>query len=219
MSPALPLGLALSLAACAAPAAAPAKDPPMTSSPSTPTPTPTPNGTKCLAELTTERGLSPWQGYTGSAAEEAAGKSVSAVADLAGLERVPHLAKYDLAGKPLLAIDREKHRVVVSAEHFGDLQRAEVTRSGVTLVGTVKSAALRAAPRQLALFLVESQLVQTFVHLEAKLCLASEEDGEKAYVARFTGSHLYFTNRRNEKPLDFRILLDKATGALRVESP
>lgn len=188
-------------------APAPAKDKPMEKT--------TP---KCLAELSIDRGQSPWQGYTSSAAEEAAGKHVFAVADLGKLEKVAHLAKYDVGGLPLLAIDREQRRVVVSAGHFSDLERADGTRAGVTKMGTVKSDALKKKPRELALFLVESQLVQTYWHLESKLCLDSEDDGEARYTARFTGSHVYFTNKRHEKPVRFQVVLDKATGALTVEA-
>ncbi|HEY3449603.1 MAG TPA: hypothetical protein VGK67_24835 [Myxococcales bacterium] len=205
----LALAFLLCSAAAPAPATPPAKDKPMDS---------TPAPQRCLAELAIDRGQSPWQGYTSSAEEEASGKHVAAVADLSKLERVPHLAKYDLAGKPLLAIDRERRRVVVSGEHFGDLERADGTRSGVTRMGTVHSAALKARPRELVLFLVEAQLVQTYWHLEAKVCLDSEEDGAKQYRARLSGTHLYFTSRRNEKPLSFQVTLDKATGALTVEA-
>lgn len=173
---------------------------------------------RCLAELNVDRGLSPWQGYTGSAAEEEAGKKLAAVADLAKLEKVPHLAAYDVAGKPLLAIDREQRRVVVAAEHFSDLERADVTKSGKTEVGTVKSAALRAEPRRLALFLVEAQVVQTLAHVESHVCLESERESDAEYRAQFTGTHVYFTNKRHEAPLDFKLVLDKKTGALRVES-
>jgi len=172
---------------------------------------------KCLAELNVERGQSPWQGYTGSAKEEEDGKRVAAVADLSKLERVPHLAAYELGGKPLLAIDREHRRVVVSSEHFSELSRADVTRSGKTELGTVKSAA-RADPRKLVLFLVESQLIQSLAHVESHVCLQQEKLGPKEYRAHFTGSHVYFTNRRHEEPLDFDVLLDLESGLLRVEA-
>ena len=173
---------------------------------------------KCLVELNLDRGQSPWQGYTGSAAEEEAGKRVAAVADLSKLERVPHLAAYELSGKPLLAIDRASRRVVVSSEHFSELARADVTRSGKTELGTVKSAALKGDPRKLALFLLESQLVQTLAHVESHVCLQEEKSGPAEYRAHFTGAHVYFTNRRNEEALDFEVILDRKTGAVRVES-
>ncbi|MGC4117952.1 MAG: hypothetical protein QM765_26070 [Myxococcales bacterium] len=200
-------GLAVFLLLHTAAAPAPAKDKPMAPKPAS-----------CLAELSVDRGQSPWQGFTSSAEEEAAGKHVAAVADLSKLERVPHLAKYDVAGKPLLAIDRDRQRVVVSAEHFTDLERADGTRAGTTKLGTVKSAALRAKPRELVLFLVESQLIQTYWHLESKLCLDSEEDGAQRYRARFSGTHLFFTSKRNEKPLSFQVTLDKVSGLVEVEA-
>lgn len=173
---------------------------------------------KCVTELNIDRGLSPWQGYTGSAAEEESGKRVTAVADLSKFEAVPNLAKYDVAGKPLLAIDREKRRVVVASEHFSDLARADVTRSVKAELGTVKSAALKGEPRKLVLFLIESQLLQTLAHVESHVCLVEEKDGAAEYRAHFTGSHTYFTNRRNESPLDFEVVLEKKSGVVRVES-
>ncbi len=199
---------AIVLALCLA-GAPPAKEKPVTEKKEAP---------RCLAELDVDRGLSPWQGYTGSAEEEAAGKKVSAVADLSKLERVPHLAAHDVGGKPLLAIDRERRRVVVSSEHFSDLERPDVTRSGKTDAGVVKSAALRAEPRRLALFLVASQLVQTLAHVESRVCLATERNGADEYRAHFTGSHVYFTNKRHEAPLEFELVLDKRSGALRGEA-
>lgn len=173
---------------------------------------------KCLVELHVDRGQSPWQGMTGSAEEEAAGKKVAAVADLSKLEKVPHLASYDVDGRALLAIDRGARKVVASGEHFGELQRADVTQSGKTEVGVVKSAALRKDPRRLVTFLIEAQVIQTLAHVESRVCLASEKDEGNEYRAQFKGEHVYFTNKRHEAPLDFAVVLDRKSGAVRVEA-
>lgn len=170
-------------------------------------------------EITIFRDHSPWRGYTGSAQEEEAGKRVSAVPDLAGLESPEHLAPFAVDGKPLLAIDREKRRVVVSAEHFSDLVRGDATRIEAgqrQVMGTVKSPALRARPRDLVLFLLESQLVETYWHMEAQLRLLKEEETPERYRASFAGHHTYFTNEENEEALSFAVELDKKTGEISV---
>ena len=61
-------------------------------------------------------------------------------------------------------------------------------------------------------------MVQTLAHVEAHVCLETEKDDAASYRAHFTGAHVYFTNKRHEAPLDFELVLDKKTGALRVES-
>jgi len=173
---------------------------------------------KCVAEFHVDRGQSPWQGYTGSAAEEDAGRTLAAVADLSKFERPDLLAKFDVAGKALLAIDREKKRVVVNAEHFSELHRADVTRSGTTELGTVKSDGLRKDGRALVSFLVVSQVVQTLAHVESHVCLEKETDSPAEYRAHFKGTHVFFTNKRKEAPLDFDVVLDRKTGAVRVDA-
>ncbi len=68
--------------------------------------------------------------------------------------------------------------------------------------------------RDIVLFLLESQVVATYWHVESVICLVSEDDSPDAYRASFRGTHIYFTNARNEDKLDFSIIIEKKTGAI-----
>lgn len=171
----------------------------------------------CLVELAVERGRSPWAGFTGSHLEEAAGHRVRAVADLRDLEVPPHLER--MGSAPLLAINRAQRSVVISAAHFSDLVRPDATQLAVgqrAVMGTLKGAALAAPPRDVARFLVASELVRTYAHLEARLCLHAEENVKDRYVAHFRGEHTYFTSKRHQDRYAFRIELSRTTGEISV---
>jgi hypothetical protein len=167
-------------------------------------------------DLVVTRDRSPWRGLTEPGD---ASTSVAAVADLTGLEPVEHLARYAIDGAPLLAVDRARRRVVVDAAQFGALERVDATRlrpGESKLLGTVLGEKLRSGPRDLALFVVESQLVESFWHVEARLTLVEEKDSAEEYRAAFQGHHVYFTNERNQDRLAFSVVFDKRSGALRV---
>jgi hypothetical protein len=174
---------------------------------------------KTMDELKIPRGTSPWQGYTGSYDEEQAGLKVRAVKILPEHERVAHLAAYVSDGEPLLAIDRKARRVVVNERCFGDVQRPDATRlrqGERAAVGVVKCAGLRKKPRELVRFLIESELVKTYVHTEANLRIVDEKTEGTRYRARCKGSHVFYTNERNESPLDFTVEIDSGSGAISV---
>jgi hypothetical protein len=137
---------------------------------------------------------------------------VSAVKILPEMERAKHLGRYGIEGEPLIALDRKNKRVVVNEKAFGDLTRANATRSGDrVVVGTVKSAALRARPHELVRFLVESELIATFVHIESELRFTEEKDEPGRYRARLEGTHTYYTNEKNVSPVRFTVEIDKTT--------
>lgn len=170
-------------------------------------------------ELLVVRDHSPWRDFTGSPEEEAAGKRVEAVPDTSGLEISAHLSRHAAAAAPLIAIDRARRRVVVAATHFEELRRVDATRlqAGQAMtVGRVKSRTLLEQPRTLAVFLLESQLVETFWHIEAVVRLVGEERDGSVYRARFRGHHVYFTRGKHEEPLAFTIVLDTASGEMSV---
>jgi hypothetical protein len=52
------------------------------------------------------------------------------------------------------------------------------------------------------------------VHLEAELCLVNEKNSESSYSAHFNGTHIYYTNKRNERSLSFTVLVEKGTGIM-----
>lgn len=175
-------------------------------------------GKSCRATLEISRGMSPWAGMTGSAEEERAGRHLKAEAIGSKLEIPAFLEKYRVRGAPLVAIDREGRRVVVNGQFFSDLERADATRLGrreVRVVGKLLGHAI--APRALATFLLESQIVQTYAHLDATLCLVKEEESAASYAALFDGVHRYCTNRCDEEEYRFVVKLDKGSGEISVE--
>ncbi|HOX45864.1 MAG TPA: hypothetical protein PK668_19845 [Myxococcota bacterium] len=174
----------------------------------------------CEQAWVISRGDSPWQGYTSSAEEESAGKHIQAVPLRPDFEVPKHLSRYVSGGKPLLAIDRKARRVHVEAAYFGDLERPDATRLGKgaqASLGTLKKLPAGLSHADLARFLVESQLVQTYWHLEARLCPGSVQDDAGAYRIELRGTHSYCTNRCQDDPVEFAVRLDKQTGAMTIE--
>lgn len=173
----------------------------------------------CKTDYFITRDQSPWQGYTSSYTEEQAGKTIAAVSITPEMERVPHLASFTTEAIPFLAIDRAKKCVVVSDRFFSQIHRPDVTgiRPGETIVmGRVTRPELLDRAPELVEFLLESQLIETYHHLEASLKCIEQNNTKDAFTAVFTGSHVYFTNDRNEDSFAFSILIDKKTGDISV---
>jgi len=173
------------------------------------------------AHITITRGQSPWAGMTESFAQEQANKRISAVAiDPAVFTPLPHLAAYTIGSDPLMGRSAATKRVVVSSAYFSDLERADATRiaAGTTKrIGRALPAAIsKLGPERLVLFLIEAQIIETYWHIEAKLRLVGEQKTAHAYTARFAGTHIYFTNERNEDPLDFAVSIDLKTGEMGI---
>ena len=165
------------------------------------------------------RGQNPWDAYTGSYEAEQASLTVAAAAIEAAFERIEYLSAYVIDNEPLLAIDRAQDRVVVNERFFSSLYRPDVTRiaDGARVeIGTVLDARLIETPRRLFSFLIESSLIRTYVHMEASLVLEEMLHTAGEVIACFSGSHVYYTNTRNEEPLAFCIHLDKSTGKIAV---
>ncbi len=172
---------------------------------------------RCKYEYFITRDQSPWQNYTNSWAEEQAGKTIAAVDISQDMERVPHLASFTFEGTPLLAIDRENRRVVVSGRCFSEIHRPDVTNlpegKDVVMGRILGSKLLDRAP-ELVEFFLESQLIETYHHLEASLKCIEQNNTKDAFAASFSGSHVYYTNDRNESAFAFRIRIDKKTGEI-----
>ena len=177
---------------------------------------------KCEKSWQITRGTSPWQGLTSSSGDEEASKKIRAVPlKDSDYKTVPGLEKYSVNGVIIIGRSEKLRRVAVEVSLFSDLSRADATRpvQGRFKIGTYRDlpfAVLK--PRQIAEFLIESQIINTFWHVEADLCLVAEEDSADSYRAHFKGKHIYFTNERNEEPLDFTIIIDKKTGEMFLET-
>lgn len=168
--------------------------------------------------LVIPRDTSPWDAYTGSADEEQAGFHVAAALISPAWERNPWLAEFALGDDPLLAIDRVGRRVYVSAAVFEDVERPDLTRALGHVAVTRVRGPLLADPARVVRLLLASHLLRTVVHVEATVTCAEEGVTDGVFRSRWTGSHLYFTNRRNEGPLDFVVEVDLTSGAVSVRS-
>lgn len=100
------------------------------------------------------------------------------------------------------------------------MSRQDATRPGQEarrVIGTVRDKRLLADPALLFAFLLEAQIIETYWHVEARLVLAAFEDSAASAGASFDGTHIYFTNSRNEEQYAFVLKLDKKTGIMSLE--
>jgi hypothetical protein len=179
------------------------------------------NDENCLDRIKISRNDDPWQDMPESSWQEEAKRNIAAVEINKGTYEVfPHLAAYQLNSEMLLGKDKVKKRVVINNRYFSTLEKADATRLPA---GTVKSVGkyldtsfLLLSPKQIVRFLLDAQIITTYWHLEAELCLTGEKDGKDAYVAAFTGVHRYCTNRCQADSLGFTVTIDRNTGNISV---
>ena len=143
--------------------------------------------------------------------------------DLQGevLDAVPGLSRYTAGGIMLMGIEKKTGEPVVSGKLFSPLTRADATRIDPGQrkeIGRLLDISSRdLALQDVALFLLESQIVTTYWHVESVICLVAEEDSAGIYKAFFKGIHKYFTNSYNEEKLSFVVAIDRTTGAITLE--
>jgi hypothetical protein len=160
----------------------------------------------------------PWHGIANSHAEEEANMNIRAVKlPSQGFSTYPHLKKYDTENGPLIARRESPKTVVLNSRYFSDCRRTDATRpmAEKTEIGLALPSALKAfkAPK-IALFLLDSQIIITYWHLEARLILKKESESPELYSAVFSGYHSYCTNDCDKAPLNFTITIEKKTGRM-----
>ncbi len=177
-----------------------------------------PQPTDCIMTLHVSRGDCPWLDMTDGYEQEQANKHVKAVAfDGVASGGLPSLAEFD---KPdlLMIRDAAKKKVSVNSRYFSDLERGDATRLGmgqVHILGKFLDLTFtRLKPRDLVMFLIKSQVIETYWHLEVELKFIREEDRPEAYQAWFYGVHTYYTNERHDKQFAFVVSIDKKTGEM-----
>lgn len=173
--------------------------------------------------ITLDRGTHPWSGLTTSAQEESAGHHVQAVHPFpSGYAAIPALAAFDRPEDPLLALNPKERRVLANAAWFTDIERVDATRhhgADLRICAWKDLGFQRLALRELILFLLKANIVQTFWHVEANISLESEKTEGAMRSFTFKGEHLYFTNERNRSGLHFRLRLDTASGEIFLCEP
>lgn len=128
--------------------------------------------------------------------------------------------EFRLNDQPLLWFAADKSKAVLDERWFDDLAMVNVTTLGegkTAVIGKLKEPGRKLAPRAVAWFLMQSGVIQTFVHLESTMKLESEKTVEGRYKAVFSGKHLFYTNERHESAFRFRFIIE-GDGTMRVEA-
>jgi hypothetical protein len=172
----------------------------------------------CLQTFQISRGENPWSGLTEGYEEEQAAKRVKSVALNAGTyEPLPSLTAFD---RPDMLMGRSEKRkeVVVNKRYFSELKRGDATRLGMgqeQVIGSFRDHAFkRLKADELVRYLLRSQIIETYWHLEAKLCMFREENQPSSYRAFYRGVHTYCTNSCNDQAYSFVVTIDKRSGAM-----
>ncbi len=114
----------------------------------------------------------------------------------------------------LIGLDKNK-KVVVNNKYFSELTLRDATDVDERqMIGSYVDTSTTYTPREIITFLLKSQIVGTYWHLHADLCLTQEDEDDVMYRAHFTGSHEYCTNECISEDYEFAIELNKQTGQL-----
>ena len=135
------------------------------------------------------------------------------------------VSRFRIDDSPLLWYTADKSQIVVDARRFTQLEAVDGTRGRQAAIGRLLLAPAAAAAagldgRTLLEFLIRAAVIQTFMHMSATVRIVHEStDGDGCYRALLGGSHIYFTNERNEDPLSFEFRL-ASDGAMSIaEAP
>lgn len=125
---------------------------------------------------------------------------------------VARVAHYQAGGTPLLWYRADFSELVVDATALSDLDVVDMTSLPVGETRTIGRRNERilglVSDRDLVAFLLEARVIATWVHLGASLCLVAEDCSGDAYTARFTGTHVYMTQKKNVQALAFSVSID-----------
>ena len=121
---------------------------------------------------------------------------------------------------PIFWWDPENDVAFVDERFFGDLAVVDVPRMSAgdeAAIGTFKGRVQNLIPpRQLVELLIRAGVIQTFWHLEARVCLVSETGGDTTYTGSFAAEHVYFTSEENRDAYSFDATVGQ-DGAITVK--
>lgn len=118
-------------------------------------------------------------------------------------------------GGLLWIVNRE---AVLDQSLLGDAQVIDATRlaPGDRLrLGRLGPTGRTLPPRVVARLLLEASLVRTYAHLESTVCLERENAAKDAWEGRYSGEHIYYTNKRNSARFAFTLRIE-TSGAITV---
>ncbi len=171
----------------------------------------------CLQEVRIARNRDPFRQFEARSAKDPS--IVRTVhLDRQAFDAVPSLSRYTAGDVMLMGVEKKTGEPMLSERYFSPLARVDATRidtGQAKEIGRVlNGSGALLTPRNIALFLLESQIVRTYWHVESIICLTSEDERGDIYRASFQGIHRYFTNTYNEEKLSFSIAIDRVSGAM-----
>lgn len=118
----------------------------------------------------------------------------------------------------VLFIDESTENTHIDPSYFTDLETVDATRlTGPTRVGKFNDLEFVVhPPYEIAEFLLESKKIQTYLHLNADICLTNEIETAELYVASFDVTHEYCTNECLTEKYKFDFIIDKLTGEISI---
>ncbi len=120
---------------------------------------------------------------------------------------------------PVLFESREEKKIYIDEAYFSDLVRVDLTglQEESYTVGTYKKINEDSSkPAEVVDFLLESNILKSYRHLNSDMCLVTEEDNEESYVAKFDATHYYCTNGCHEADYQFSVHINQSSGEIRV---
>ena len=103
------------------------------------------------------------------------------------------------------------NQAIVDSRFLSDLNVVGINdfyKTKTHIVGQINNK-MNLEPFQVVKQLIEADVLQTYFHIESKLTLETLQE-KPDFIARIKGSHVYFTNDRNEDFFTFKVRIDKA---------
>jgi hypothetical protein len=173
----------------------------------------------CIKKIEITNSTNPWRGLTASYKQEEENKHIKTVyIDSKKTIVMENLKQYSYKNESFLTIAENPKKVMVNKKYFSNLEKRDATRikqNEELLIGKFIDTTFQSiSPENLVLFLLESQIITTYWHLESNLCLEKEDFTIDYYTAYFTGIHKYCTNKCEQDALKFSVKINKKSGEM-----
>ncbi|HAZ28638.1 MAG TPA: hypothetical protein DCY48_02575 [Candidatus Magasanikbacteria bacterium] len=143
--------------------------------------------------------------------------------DTAAFGPIPSVVTYMMKNKPLLWVKPDQIYMVLDRTYFSDFFIVDATRLKAgeeQKLGIVSKELLaELGAKDIASFLIRSEIIQTYVQQKADVCLVSEETASGMYRAEFDVIHTYHTNETNQEFYSFLLNMNAENGDVYVSAP
>ena len=126
---------------------------------------------------------------------------------------VPWLSHLRVHNTPPFWIQRKDGVPVVNQRCFSDLAVVNILKHSRTTRNHLGRLVGTADPQEVAVALIEAEVIQTYVHEESTVHLQETTQLEGIVRISFTGEHVYYTNEENIEPFAFSVFI-QADGHL-----